>query len=189
MRICSLGDEPGARPRFSRKMSLKGRFRMLEIDHQRDRRRKTEPGADRAFLEASEEVHFQARDRGELCSFTRGPVPRDYRVLAVPRRAGDQARLVERPETRRLPYDDYGLITTASTLCYQSGGRSGSGLDQKSVGVGGWRCLAVEKLRQVAPPSALAKRTTHQVVLGSPSRMGNEARRSDGASNEIHVQG
>ena len=36
-------------------------------------------------------------------------------------------------------------------LCYQSGGGSGSGLDQKSEGVGGWRCLAVEKLSHVAP--------------------------------------
>lgn len=35
-------------------------------------------------------------------------------------------------------------------LCYQSGGRSGRGLDEKPEGAGGWRCLAVEKLSQVA---------------------------------------
>lgn len=38
-------------------------------------------------------------------------------------------------------------------LCYQSGGGSGSGLNQESDGVGGWRCLAVEKLSHVAPAS------------------------------------
>ena len=38
-------------------------------------------------------------------------------------------------------------------LCYQSGGVSASGLDQKSDGVGGWRCLAVEKLSEAAPAS------------------------------------
>lgn len=34
-------------------------------------------------------------------------------------------------------------------LCYQFGGSSGSGLQRGSVGVGGWRCLAVNKLSQV----------------------------------------
>ena len=34
-------------------------------------------------------------------------------------------------------------------LCYQFGGSSGSGLRSGSDGVGGWRCLAVNKLSQV----------------------------------------
>src|ERR1700694_1744564 len=41
-----MPDEPEAGPWFSHKMSLKGRFRMLGIDHQHGRRRETEPGAD-----------------------------------------------------------------------------------------------------------------------------------------------
>jgi hypothetical protein len=34
-------------------------------------------------------------------------------------------------------------------LCYQFGGNSNSGLAVASDAMGGWRCLAVEKLRQV----------------------------------------
>jgi len=34
-------------------------------------------------------------------------------------------------------------------LCYQFGGSSGSGLRSGSDGVGGWRCLTVNKLSQV----------------------------------------
>lgn len=34
-------------------------------------------------------------------------------------------------------------------LCYQFGGSSGSGLRRGSEGVGGWRCLAVDKLSHV----------------------------------------
>lgn len=34
-------------------------------------------------------------------------------------------------------------------FCYQFGGNSASGLATASEGVGAWRCLAVEKLRQV----------------------------------------
>src|ERR1700732_5372322 len=43
---CLMQDEPEAGTCFSHKMSLKGRFRMLGIDHQYGRRRRTEPGAD-----------------------------------------------------------------------------------------------------------------------------------------------
>ena len=35
-------------------------------------------------------------------------------------------------------------------LCYQFGGESGSGLRMVSEGMGGWRCIAVDKLSQVA---------------------------------------
>jgi hypothetical protein len=35
-------------------------------------------------------------------------------------------------------------------FCFQSGGGSGSGLRSGPDGVGDWRCLAVEKLSQVA---------------------------------------
>jgi len=34
-------------------------------------------------------------------------------------------------------------------LCYQFGGSSGSGLGRSGDGVGGWRCLTVNKLSQV----------------------------------------
>jgi hypothetical protein len=34
-------------------------------------------------------------------------------------------------------------------FCYQFGGNSASGLATASEGMGAWRCLAVEKLRQV----------------------------------------
>jgi hypothetical protein len=34
-------------------------------------------------------------------------------------------------------------------LCYQFGGSSGSGLGRGSGGLGGWRCLAVDKLSHV----------------------------------------
>ena len=34
-------------------------------------------------------------------------------------------------------------------LCYQFGGSSGSGLRLGPEGIGGWRCIAVEKLSQV----------------------------------------
>ena len=34
-------------------------------------------------------------------------------------------------------------------FCYQFGGNSGSGLRSTPEGIGGWRCLAVEKLSQV----------------------------------------
>jgi hypothetical protein len=34
-------------------------------------------------------------------------------------------------------------------FCYQFGGNSASGLAMASDGMGGWRCLAVEKLSQV----------------------------------------
>ena len=34
-------------------------------------------------------------------------------------------------------------------LCYQFGGSSSSGLQSDAEGVGGWRCLAVNKLSQV----------------------------------------
>ncbi len=35
-------------------------------------------------------------------------------------------------------------------LCYQFGGESGSGLPMTPEGLGGWRCIAVDKLDQVA---------------------------------------
>jgi hypothetical protein len=35
-------------------------------------------------------------------------------------------------------------------LCYQFGGESGSGLQMAPEGMGGWRCIAVDKLSQVA---------------------------------------
>ena len=35
-------------------------------------------------------------------------------------------------------------------LCYQFGGESGSGLRMAPEGMGGWRCIAVDKLSQVA---------------------------------------
>jgi hypothetical protein len=35
-------------------------------------------------------------------------------------------------------------------LCYQFGGESGSGLRMAAQGMGDWRCIAVEKLTQVA---------------------------------------
>jgi len=41
-----MQDEPEAGTCFSHKMSLKGRFRMLGIDHQHGRRREPEPGTD-----------------------------------------------------------------------------------------------------------------------------------------------
>src|SRR5579864_3121232 len=41
-----MQDEPEAGTCFSHKMSPKGRFRMLGIDHQHGRRRETEPGTD-----------------------------------------------------------------------------------------------------------------------------------------------
>ena len=34
-------------------------------------------------------------------------------------------------------------------FCYQCGGDSGSGLRQVPEGLGGWRCIAVDKLEQV----------------------------------------
>ncbi len=43
---CLMQDEPEAGACFSHKMSLKGRTRMLGIDHQHGRRKETEPGAD-----------------------------------------------------------------------------------------------------------------------------------------------
>ena len=39
---------------------------MLGIDSQRAKRRKAEPGADRAFLEASDEIEFAASGRQEV---------------------------------------------------------------------------------------------------------------------------
>ena len=44
----------------------KGELRMLRIERQRAKRRAVEPGANRAFLEAAEEVHFEAANRGEV---------------------------------------------------------------------------------------------------------------------------
>lgn len=35
------------------------------------------------------------------------------------------------------------------TFCYQFGGGSGSGLRSGPEGIGGWRCIAVDKLSQV----------------------------------------
>jgi hypothetical protein len=35
-------------------------------------------------------------------------------------------------------------------LCYQFGGESGSGLRMAAQGMGGWRCIAVDKLSQVS---------------------------------------
>jgi hypothetical protein len=48
-------------------MSLKGRFRMLGIDHQHGREREKQSLEQiRALVEASGEVRFHSQDRGEL---------------------------------------------------------------------------------------------------------------------------
>ena len=62
-----MQDEPGEGVSFSHKMSLKGRGRMLGIDHQHGRREKQGLEQIRALVEASEEVRFQARS-GERCT-------------------------------------------------------------------------------------------------------------------------
>jgi hypothetical protein len=46
VKVCSLGDEPGAEARFSHKMSLEEKIRMLGVDYQRANRGMVEPGAD-----------------------------------------------------------------------------------------------------------------------------------------------
>jgi hypothetical protein len=61
-----MQDEPEAGACFSHKMSLKGRTRILGIDHQHARRKEIKSEEIQASLEASEEVRFHARDRGEL---------------------------------------------------------------------------------------------------------------------------
>jgi hypothetical protein len=46
-------------------------------------------------------------------------------------------------------------------LCYQFGGSSGSGLRQGSDGLGGWRCLAVDKLSEVEFSNGVWKTESH----------------------------
>jgi len=50
-------------------------------------------------------------------------------------------------------------------FCYQFGGNSASGLATVSEGVGGWRCLAVEKLSQVE----LRADAWHRATLSAPN--------------------
>ena len=55
-------------------------------------------------------------------------------------------------------------------FCYQFGGSSNSGLPMAPEGVGGWRCLAVEKLSQVElRAGCMAHRATLRV--GKPALM------------------
>jgi len=46
-------------------------------------------------------------------------------------------------------------------LCYQFGGSSGSGLRHGSAGLGGWRCLAVDKLSEVEFSNGFWKTASH----------------------------
>ena len=54
-------------------------------------------------------------------------------------------------------------------LCYQFGGSSNSGLAVASEAMGGWRCLAVEKLSQVS--CALMPGTPSHAHRGKPALM------------------
>src|ERR1700694_6279299 len=86
----------------------------------------------------------------------------------TPQPAGAQAvreiyALLRLAATRRQPVAAtyYGLVRLLCphvlgrksgrlhVFCYQFGGNSASGLATASEGMGAWRCLAVERLRQV----------------------------------------
>src|SRR5205085_5996691 len=61
-----MQDEPGLGAGFSRKMSLKGKIGMLEIDHQHGQLGSNQPGADPGILGSSEVVRFAGQRREEV---------------------------------------------------------------------------------------------------------------------------